>query len=193
MFKGLETAPARLKRIKIERYTNLAQGLHWVTALLMFAVIVIAWVMVSMAKDNPYRDMMFTSHKSVGVTILALTVLRLIWRAGHRAPALPANVAPWEAGLAKVSHWLLYAVLVIMPVSGYVLTATSTYPLSFFGLFDLPHLPTNKALSHAAAEVHEVTQWAVYGLIALHIFATLWHTIAYRDGTLERMLPEQTN
>ncbi len=174
------------------RYTLTAQALHWVTGGLMFVVLPLAWVMVSMARDNPSRGLMFTLHKSVGLTILALVAARLIWRRMNPAPAL-RHTARWEAAAAKASHWLLYAIMVGMPVSGYLLSAGSGRPVSYFGLFSIPGLPKNETVDGIATWLHVATgQWAVYALILLHLGATAWHVVVRRDGLLGRMLPAQS-
>ncbi len=175
-----------------QRYTPTAQILHWVTAALVFTALPLAWVMVNMPRDASSRVLMFNLHKSVGVTILAIVAFRLAWRASHPAPPLAGNLARWEAGAAFVSHWMLYLILVGMPVSGYLLSADSSRSFRYFGLFDIPGFPKNAALAHAAAWVHVATgQWLVYALVLLHIAATAWHVAVRRDGVLERMLPPQ--
>jgi len=172
------------------RYTGTAQALHWLVAALMFTVLPLAWVMVSMGDAAPGKGLLYTLHKSVGLTILALAAVRLAWRAAHPAPAL-RHVARWEAAGAFASHWLLYAVLVAMPVSGYLLSAAGGHPVSYFGLFTVPGLPKDEPVAHAALAVHLATQWAVYGLVALHLAATAWHVVVRHDGALGRMLPAQ--
>ncbi len=175
-----------------QRYTFTAQVVHWVTAALVFTAVPLAWVMVNMARDAPSRVLIFNLHKSVGVTILAIVAFRLVWRASHPAPPLAENLARWEAGAAFVSHWMLYLILVGMPVSGYLLSAESSRSFSYFGLFNIPGFPKNAALAHAAGWVHVATgQWLVYALVLLHIAATAWHVAVRRDGVLERMLPPQ--
>ncbi len=176
-----------------QRYTLTAQALHWVVAALMFVTIALAWVMVNMAQDMPSREWIYTLHKSFGMTILALVAVRLLWRAIHPAPPLPGRMAQWERGMAFASHWLLYIILVGMPVSGYVLSATAAgKDVPYFDLFNFPSMPKNHAVSEAARWVHYgIGQWLVYGLIVLHIAATAWHAAIRRDGVLDRMLPEQ--
>ncbi len=179
------TAPTR-------RYTATAQALHWVVALLMFITIPLAWVMVNMARTAPSREWIYTLHKSFGLTVLALVAVRLVWRALHPAPPLPERMARWERAMATASHWMLYLILVGMPVSGYVLSATGTVGVPYFDLFSLPTLPKNQAVNDAARWVHAaVGQWLVYALIVLHVVATAWHAAVRRDGVLDRMLPEQ--
>jgi cytochrome b561 len=186
--------PPGLKRIDLfdgwpmtsisHRYIAAAQALHWVSAALMFAIIPIAWVMV-------LRPMLFGIHKSIGVTLLGLAIVRLVLRARHPAPALTGKLGAAEAALAKASHVLLYVVLVAMPVSGYLISADGVHSFPFFGLFTVPHLPKIPWAAALGEQVHLLGQWAAYGLILLHLAATAWHVAARRDGILDRMLPPQ--
>jgi cytochrome b561 len=174
------------------RYTLTAQALHWVTTGLMFVVLPLAWVMVNMGRDNPDRTTLFTLHKSVGLTILALVAVRLLWRHRNPAPVL-RHTAWWEAVAARVSHWLLYVIMIGMPVGGYLLSAGSGRPVSYFGLFSIPGMPKNETMDEIATWLHVATgQWAVYTLILLHLAATAWHVVVRRDGLLGRMLPAQS-
>jgi cytochrome b561 len=179
--------------VKAERrYTLTAQALHWITAALMFTVLPIAWVMMNMPETAHMRGLLFTLHKSVGLSIVMLVAIRLAWRVIHPAPPLAGRLGRWEKGAAIVSHWMLYAILIGMPVSGYLLCATGGYPISYFGLFSVPVLPKSPALANLATWVHvTVGQWLVYALILLHLAATVWHVSVRRDGVLNRMLPEQ--
>ena len=174
------------------RYTLTAQALHWITATLMFIVLPVAWVMMNMPETAPRRSLLFTLHKSIGLTIVMIVAIRLAWRARHPAPPLGARLNGWEKGTALVSHWMLYVVLIGMPVSGYLLDATGGYPISYFGLFSVPALSKSPAVAGAATWVHAVVgQWVAYSLILLHVAATVWHVALRRDGVLDRMLPEQ--
>lgn len=174
------------------RYTRTAQALHWVTAALMFAVLPIAWVMVNMPKSAQFCGLLFTLHKSVGLTIVVLVAIRIAWRAKHPVPPLDVGLARWEKLVANASHWMLYVVLVGMPISGYLLDSAGGYSISYFGLFSVPLLPRSPALFSAATWVHvAVGQWLVYTLIFLHVAASIWHISVRRDGVLDRMLPPQ--
>jgi cytochrome b561 len=187
----MTTSPPFEGTFVIERYTLTAQALHWFTAALMFTVLPLAWVMVSMKETSPARGLLFTMHKSVGLTILALAAVRLLWRARFSAPPL-RQFGRWASWVVLISHWLLYFVMVAMPISGYLLSAAGGHPVSYFGLFTLPGLEKNELLSNAADWFHVmVGQWAVYALIVLHIAGTSWHVAVRRDGALERMLPVQ--
>jgi cytochrome b561 len=165
-------------------YTLTAQALHWITAVLMFVVLPIAWVMVNMPESAQFRGLLFTLHKSVGLTIVVLVAVRIGWRGKHPVPPLEVGLARWEKVAASGSHWMLYVVLVGMPISGYLLDAA--------GGFSVPLLPKSPALSSAATWVHvAVGQWLVYTLIFLHVAASIWHISVRRDGVLDRMLPPQ--
>jgi cytochrome b561 len=174
------------------RYTPVAQALHWITALLVFLTIPLAWVMVNMPSTAHIAGQLFTLHESIGITILMIVAARLIWRARHPAPPLPQGFARWDRLAARASHWLLYAVLIGMPVSGYLMNSTGGYPVGFYWLFNLPGLPKTQELSDLGFQLHVVVgQWLIYALVILHITATVWHVAVKKDGTLERMLPKQ--
>ena len=176
------------------RYSNTAQTLHWVSAALMFAVLPIAWVMVNMPKTAHARGALFTLHKSIGLTILMLAVIRLVWRARHPAPSLAGCLCRWQQRIAVVSHWMLYAMLIGMPVSGYLLDATGGHPISYFGIFSVPVLSKSPTMASAATWAHVAFgQWLVYALIFLHASATAWHVVVRRDGVLNSMLPKQVD
>ena len=146
------TAEGRNVVLVVRRYTSTAQTLHWVVAALMFIAIALAWVMVNMPTTAPSREWIYTLHKSFGLTILALVAVRLAWRASHPAPPLPGKMAKWEQAMAFASHWLLYLILVGMPVSGYVLSAAASgKAVPYFDLFTLPELPKNQAVSEGGA------------------------------------------
>ena len=176
---------------EVHRYSPAMQALHWLTALLMFAVLPLAWAMVEAPRTAPGRETLYTLHKSVGITILALAALRLVWRVSRPVPAEPSSLPRWMAVSGRASHWLLYAILLAMPISGYLLSTAGGNPVSYFGLFDLPSLPKNADLASSARSVHLTLQWAVYALIALHVAATAYHVIVRKDGLLDRELPPQ--
>ncbi len=172
------------------RYTLTAQALHWVTALLMFAVLPFAWVMMNMPRNSPLLEQTYMFHKSIGLTILALVAFRLAWRVWHPAPSLPVNLARWEALAARASHWLLYLVMIVMPISGYLFSAFKGHSTTYFNLFFVPEPPANAKGAEVAVWLHVVIgQWLVYTLIVLHLGATAWHVAVRRDHVLERMLP----
>jgi cytochrome b561 len=172
------------------RYNAVAQALHWLTAALVAAVLPLAWVAESLARDAPNKGTFFTLHKTVGLTILGLIVLRLLWRATHPAPPDPGTPRGIFA-FARLNHWLLYTIFLVMPVSGYLLSALGGRDTSYFWLFTIPGLPKDEAWQGTFDKVHLFGQWAVYALVLLHICGALWHVVVRRDGVHERMLPVQ--
>jgi cytochrome b561 len=180
MLDPFPRAPATIARVEQPRYTPVAQALHWLTAALVLAVLPLAWVATS-----------FQLHKSVGITIFAIVALRILWRAWHPAPR-EAFVPPGLALLGRVNHWLLYAVFLLMPASGFVLSAAAGNTTQYFFLFPIPpFIEKNKAVADLADQIHLAGQYAVYALVSLHLLATAWHLIVRRDALLDRMLPRQ--
>lgn len=173
----------------LPRYNPLSQALHWLTALFALAVLPLAWVAVSLPPSE-LKGTMFTLHKSVGLTIFAIVVVRIVWRMIHPAPADPAAPKALEV-IARINHWLLYAIFLVMPISGYLLSALSGRTTNYFWLFTIPGFEKNEALQKSFEAAHVFGQYAVYLLVALHIIGTAWHLVIRRDGLLERMLPVQ--
>jgi cytochrome b561 len=189
----MTTAAARFSTRATDRYNDVSQALHWITALLVLAILPIAWVMVNAADNSKLVGPLFMIHKSLGVMIFLVVAFRILWRGLNPAPPLPWTLETWEAWAARISHFLLYLVLLGMPISGYIASCASNHPVSFFGLFNLPLLAANKPLAKSAGEFHEALAWAVYFLVGLHVAATAYHLIVKRDGLLNRMLPKQVN
>ena len=173
----------------VDRYDSVQITLHWLTAALVIAAVVLIWV-VELLPRGDLRTTIFFLHRSCGVTVLALAVIRLSWRLIHGAPPVPADLPEWQRIAAVATHWLLYGLIFVMPVTGFVSSAAQGHAVSFFFLFDLPLLPENKDLAKAAGAVHVTLQWAVYALILLHSAAALRHHIVLRDNVLRRMLPQ---
>lgn len=173
----------------VPRYNPVSQFLHWLTAVFALAVLPLAWVAISLPNGET-KGTMFVLHKSVGITIFAIVAIRILWRAIRPAPADPQTPKALEL-IARINHWLLYAIFLIMPVSGYLLSALSGRSTPYFWLFTIPGLDKNEALQKAFDAVHVYGQFAVYLLVLLHIAGTAWHLVIRRDGVLERMLPVQ--
>jgi cytochrome b561 len=169
------------------RYSRVAIMLHWTIAVLVLLNLVIGLLHETLLKGT------IPLHKSIGMMVLALSVVRLLWRLAHRPPPFVATVRTWERGVAHAVHWLLYALTILIPLSGWVFTSASPkrYPLDFFGLFPLPMFPVgqDKTISDVVAERHEQLAWLMIGLLVLHIGAALKHRLLDRDGTLDRMWP----
>lgn len=171
------------------RYNGPAQLLHWVTTAMLFLMLPFVWVAENFP-EGPIRVFWYVLHESFGITILLLMISRLTWRAARPPPPLPQTEGRFMRGVVRANHWLLYAVLIVMPVTGYLM-AGNGQPVPFFGLFSLPGLPKNDPLGVLANRIHVYTQFAVYGLVLMHIAGTVWHVAVRRDGLLDRMLPPQ--
>ncbi|WP_279356696.1 cytochrome b [Methylobacterium indicum] len=190
MLDPFPRAPATIARVEQPRYTAVAQALHWFTALLVLAVLPLAWVATSLPA-SPTKGFAFQLHKSVGITIFAIVALRILWRAWHPAPR-EVFVPPALALLGRINHWLLYLVFLLMPLSGFVLSAAAGNTTQYFFLFPIPpFMEKNKAVADLADQIHLAGQYAVYLLVSLHVLATAWHLIVRRDALLDRMLPRQ--
>jgi cytochrome b561 len=176
---------------EIERYTSLAQVTHWAAAVLMLAVVVLAWVFMAMPAEQAGRFAYITLHKSIGQTIFFLTLSRLIWRRFHPAPPMSGRLMAWEALVARTNHCLLYAIMMLMPLTGYVLATAAARPSPYFWLFYWPEPAVSRVVAHAALQAHLAGQYLVYAMVGLHVAAVVWHVAVRRDGTLARMLPVQ--
>lgn len=166
-----------------DHYSRVARWLHWTMGLLIIGNLV-----GGLAHDvNPQAIMPL--HKATGMLLLALAVVRIIWRMMHPAPALPAGMPTWERATASFTHAILYAFMVLVPLSGWVMASAGDYPLSFFGLFDIPKFAVIKesTMWEVAHEGHELMAFAMIGLLLLHIGAALRHHFILKDGMLARM------
>jgi cytochrome b561 len=171
------------------RYTGTAAALHWLIAALVLAMIVLGWSMQAIPKVpvGP-RVNAFNLHKSIGLTILALMVLRTAWRAAHPAPALPP-MPLWQARLAQTVHVLLYVCLFIQPLTGYLGSVFSGYPVKIYGIVLPSWGAKNDALKEAMSVAHLVNSGLLVGAIGLHLAGALKHALLDRDRLLRRMWP----
>ena len=169
------------------RYTRTAMLLHWLIAILVIAQFAWGWWMQGIPKQpvGPRVDA-FNLHKSVGMTILALMVVRMLWRIGHRPPPLPP-MPRWQATLARATHLALYALLVIQPLTGYLGSEFSGYPVKYFGMTLPAWAGKSVALKDLMSVVHLVTSWAIAAAVAVHVAGALKHVVIDRDGLLARM------
>lgn len=179
------------------RYSTVAIVLHWTIAALIIGNIAAAWTFANMPKGLAQYNVV-QLHKSIGMTVLVLTLARIAWRLGHKPPALPPMPA-WQKGLAHGVHAGLYLVMLVMPLSGWVMASASkrNLPTMIFGTFQLPFIgpihdlpPPAKALwDDVASETHEILAKLAYVLIVLHVAAALKHHFVDRDSVLVRMAP----
>ena len=169
-------------------YSHAMMALHWTTATLIVTVVVLSWVF----PHGPAREtsIELLLHRSFGLTILALTLVRVIVGRLTAAPAEDADV-PWiEAAAARVTHGLLYAILLAMPVTGFLWTAARGDGVDVFGLFSIPPIMApSDTLRGIVRLIHSAGQYAVYAVVGLHASAAVFHWVVRRDGVMARMLP----
>lgn len=174
-----------------ERWGAVSQLFHWISALLIVALGALGLYMTEL--DSPVeRIRVYALHKSLGITLLAIVLLRLSWRFARRAsaPGPIAGVSPWMHRAAGTGHTLLYAMMVLVPLTGWLLNSASGYPLQWFGRFNLPAIAGKDHDLHELAEdLHELGFWILVALVAGHVLAALYHHVFLGDGTLHRMLP----
>ncbi|WP_448189957.1 cytochrome b [Azospirillum sp. sgz301742] len=170
------------------RYDLVAQALHWGTALAIIAAFILIQVIEGMPKGDQ-RSFLMGIHKSLGVTALALVLVRVVWRHLNPPPAAPA-MPGWMEMASRWGHVALYALMVAVPMVGMVMSWSAGRPIGVFGLFTLPDLlPPNPALKKGAEEVHEVLGNMILILAGAHAGAALFHQYVLKDGVLARMLP----
>ncbi|MFO1206967.1 MAG: cytochrome b [Burkholderiales bacterium] len=174
---------------RVHRYTGVAIALHWLVALLMLGSFVVGRYMVDLDL-SPWKLKVYSWHKWTGVTIFLLVVLRLAWRATHRPPAPPRTTPEWQQHAAGVAHALLYLLMLLVPLSGWVMSSAGGFPVVYFGGIQLPDLVTkDKELFELMKLVHFALNKALLALVILHVAAALKHHYVDRDDVLARMLP----
>lgn len=173
----------------LNSYSRTAILLHWAIALMVISNIGLAGFTEDMSREarGPYMDV----HKAIGITILFLSLGRLVWRLGHKPPPLPPSTPAWQALASKISHILFYVLMIGLPVGGWLWMSTYPAPFSYFGLFDVPMLPVagNKALGEALHEGHEIGGTAMFILVLIHLAAVVKHQFFDKDNIIRRMWP----
>lgn len=175
------------------RYTRTAMALHWILALALIGLFGVGLYMTGLP-FSPQRLKLYNWHKWAGITILALSAVRLLWRLAHRPPALPDAIARampgWQKAAHHATHGLLYVLFFAVPLIGWAYSSAAGFPIVFLGLWQLPDfVPVSKDLADAIKPWHQITAYALAGLAALHVAGALKHHIVDRDGLLARMLP----
>ncbi len=169
-------------------YSGVAIGLHWLIAALIVGSLAVGSYMADLPV-SPMRLRLFNWHKWNGVTILALTLLRLVWRLTHRPPP-DVPMPRWQARMAHATHAALYALCLAVPLVGWAYSSAAGFPVVWFGVLPLPDLlPVDRALAQAVKPWHGTLAWTLAVVALAHLAAALWHQWIVRDGLLERMAP----
>ncbi len=171
-------------------YTFTARLLHWVVAAFILAMLGVGLLMVQEGWSRPVQNTLFIFHKNTGVIVALLVLIRVIYRLRTPPPPLPKEIAPWQRKVAAWTHGILYSLIILMPVSGYIRVRAGGYPIELLdGLGIGTLLPKSDALANAAKSLHYAGAWALAILVALHIGAALQHALIKRDGVFQRMWP----
>jgi cytochrome b561 len=173
-------------------YSPVARALHWLTVAFVAVMVPVGLVMTSRAERNIWDELtnaLYSSHKLAGVALLALVIVRLVYRFRHGAPPDEPALEPWQKVVSHLTHWAIYALLLAVPLLGWI--GVSLYPaLDIFGLFKLPGLVSpNQPASSTVFNLHKLGAFALVGLVALHVGAAFFHHLVRKDGVLRRMLP----
>ena len=175
-----------------DRYTRTAITLHWTVGALVITALAMGWIMTDMA-SSPLKLQVYSWHKWIGITVLALFVVRALWRLTHPAPA-PVPMPAWQRRAARFLHGFLYAMLLVQPITGWLFSNASGRSIVYLGLIPLPNLVgKDKALAGMLRELHETGAMLLAIAVGLHLLAALKHHFFDRDDTLRRMLRWQAS
>lgn len=167
-------------------YDLITRSLHWLIALLLIGLVSVGWYMTSIEHD-PSSGWYFNMHKSFGLIAAMLIFFRVLWRLAHKPASLPASIPHWQAITSRGIHLLLYACMLIMPISGFIGASFGKYGIAFFGI----PLPTWASQNHAISKqfftIHGLVVWILVSLIVIHVVAAMKHLIINKDGVFQRM------
>jgi len=166
-------------------YNRVARVLHWTVGGLIIVNLILGILHDPLGPVFPAMPI----HKSIGLLVLALSLFRLFWRVSHPAPPLPDHMSKIEAIAAHGLHWIFYALMIILPMTGWIFSSAGKYPLTFFGLFDVPKFDVAKgsALAEGAHNAHVVLGYIWVALLVGHVGAALRHQFVLKDGIMGRM------
>jgi cytochrome b561 len=171
----------------IERYTLIQKLLHWLIALAVIGALGVG-TLLEYLDSGAFKNQLYALHKATGMAILGLMVLRITARIVFGAPPLPIGVPSWQRTAAGASHFLLYALILLMPVVGWAATSAFPAPIPFFGLFDVPPLiGADRDLSKQLFSIHSIMGKIIFAIVAIHIAAALHHGLSRKDGVLRRI------
>lgn len=174
---------------RTDRYDAVAVALHWLLAIALIGQVALGFYLQEIPRNTPARGWWVNLHKSTGLVLLALILVRIGWRLAHRPPPLPAVVSATQRRLAAWGHFVLYAVMIALPLTGYVASNFSKWGVKFFNVIELPPWgPQDKRLYDLFNDTHQVLGAAFALLIVVHVIAAVRHLVA-RDGIFQRMWP----
>lgn len=168
-------------------YGRVAKVLHWLVAVLLAAQFALGWVMPDVHRGTKPEGLIFW-HVSIGMLLLAVVVIRFVWRLVEPVPLLTGGMPPWQVAVARLTHWLLYAVLVVQLVLGWANASARGWVVDLFGVVPMPWImPSGSRAGMQAGDIHGTVAWVVLALVGLHVAAALYHQFIRRDNLLQRM------
>ncbi|MFC5550055.1 cytochrome b [Massilia aerilata] len=176
-----------------DHYTRTAIALHWLIALLLLGQFAFGLMLDDIPRGTPDRGLYVNLHKSSGIVIGLLILLRIAWRLKHTPPPLPAGMPAWQRTAARLSHVALYLCMLALPLSGYLASNFSRHGIKFFNIVRLPPWgPDDKTLYAFFNGTHHVAALLLAGFVGLHVLAVAKHMLIDRDGLLWRMWPRRS-
>jgi cytochrome b561 len=185
------SAPQQRSPVTPQRYGAVAVTLHWLMAIVLTVLVVFGLYMVSLPDVgfDTRKIVLILYHKQIGMFALVLALLRLGWRVGHALPALIETLPEWQKVAARLVHLCLYALMFALPLTGWLMSSAAGFPVSLFGLFDLPDfVPKDDYLFQAFVQAHKWSGYALIALTLVHAGAALMHHFINKDETLKKML-----
>ncbi|MDB5764291.1 MAG: putative cytochrome [Herminiimonas sp.] len=167
-------------------YGGPAIFLHWVLAVLIAGLVGLGWYMMSIERE-PNSGWYFDLHKSFGLLVFALVVLRVLWRLNHKPAELPASLPKWQVKVSSITHWLLYACMILMPVTGFLGASYSKSGVVFFGLHVPAWLVPARDMAKQFFSIHSAIVWVLVALVVLHAAAGLKHLLIDKNDVFQRM------
>jgi len=173
-----------------EKFGSLTKLLHWLIFFLFIGQFFLVYRREYFPKNSPEKLQYILLHESLGVLLLVLALFMITWRHVGVRPTMPAHMSKFEKLIAKTTHLLLYATMLIQPLTGIAMSEYSGYEVGVFGWFKLPMLVAkNEQMGHLMSEIHEISSFVIIGLVSLHVIGALYHHFIKKDKVLLRMLP----
>ena len=183
------TAVGSLAGARGDKYSLPAIVMHWLLALLIVSLLALGWYMTGIPQQTPPRGFYFNLHKSLGVLALIVALAQVAWHFTHAIPPLPAQMAAWEIRASAIGHYVLYAAMILVPLTGYLGSSFNRFGVRFFGI-PLPHWGhEDAALRQMFVQAHRVASYTLVVLVVIHVLAALKHRFVDRDEVLQRMAP----
>lgn len=169
-------------------YGTITKSFHWIMAILIIGVVIAGFTMTRL-EPSDLKWSIYGNHKAVGVILLCLIPLRILWRLISKIPKLPKTVPGWQRLAANANIFILYILMVVMPLSGFLMSTMGGRSIDMFGVFTIESFEKNQSVSSQAHDIHMTVAWVIAGLIILHTLGALYHHFIHKDNVLKRMLP----